>query len=193
MNNAWWAPIVQWTLWGIATALVMGWVAKGRNKARPASEVRRLVHPASTLIIGVIAFTFFAGIAVVSNVFANSTTTWWTTATFTGFALFSLVLIADYFFARHVVSEAGLSYGRFLGSRGYLRWTEVSQVKYAQGMKWFRLQTHSGSVVRVSAMLVGLPEFAKVLLAHTSPGAIDRETLAILEATASGNPPRVWG
>jgi hypothetical protein len=41
-------------------------------------------------------------------------------------------------------------------------------------------------------MLIGLPEFAKVLLAHTPPGVIDAETLPILVATAAGNPPPVW-
>jgi hypothetical protein len=64
-----------------------------------------LVHPPSTLIIGVVVFLFFAGIATISNVFANKTVTWWTTAVFVGFALLSLAMVADYFLGHHQVSE----------------------------------------------------------------------------------------
>jgi hypothetical protein len=49
-------------------------------------------------------------------------------------------------------------------------------------MKWFRLEGQSGDVARISAMLIGLPEFARVLFAHTPPGVIDAETLPTLEA-----------
>jgi hypothetical protein len=59
-------------------------------------------------------------------------------------------------------------------------------------MKWFRLERQTGKVARISAMLIGLPEFARVLLAHTPPGVIDAETLPILEATAALSPPSVW-
>jgi hypothetical protein len=42
-------------------------------------------------------------------------------------------------------------------------------------------------------MLIGLPQFADLLLAYTPHEAIERETLPILEATAAGNRPPVWG
>jgi hypothetical protein len=173
-------------------ALVMGWVARSRVKARPHSDPRRLVHPPSTLIIGIVVFLFFAGIAIISNVFPNKTVTWWTTTIFVGFALLSLPIVADYFLARHDVSEEGLSYGRLTGQRGYLKWSDLHRVKSAPVMKWFRLETQSGDVARISAMLRGLPEFARLLLARTPPHAIDAETLSILQATADGNPPPVW-
>lgn len=41
-------------------------------------------------------------------------------------------------------------------------------------------------------MLVGLPEFARLLLAHVPPGAIEPGTLPVLDATAAGRPPSVW-
>jgi hypothetical protein len=135
---------------------------------------------------------FFASIAVISNVFANNTTTWWATTLFIGFALVSSVMIADYFLARHEVSEEGVHSRRLTGTRRTLRWSDIRRVTYAPTMKWFRLEDQSGDVARVSAMLIGLPEFAKVLLAHTPPGVIDAETLPILVATAAGNPPPVW-
>ncbi len=193
MSQPWWAAAVQWAIWGVLMAVVMGWVARSRLKTRPRSDARRLAHPPSTLVIGLVTFVFFAGIAIISNVYANRTTTWWTTAIFVGFALLAVPMILDYFLARHEVSEDGLSYGRLSGPRGYLGWSELRRVRYAPVMKWFRLETRSGHVARISAMLIGLPEFARLVLAHAPPDAVDPETFEILEATASGNPPPVWG
>ena len=193
MDKPAWATALQWGIWFILMAIVMGWVARSRHRARPAGKARQLEHPTSTLIIGLVAFAFFAGIAVLSNVYANKTTTWWTTAIFVGFALLALAMVADYFVARHEVSEEGLSYGRLSGRRKHLKWSELARVRYAPVMKWFRLETHSGEVARISAMLIGLPEFARLLLGHAPPGVIDRDTLPILESTAAGKPPSVWG
>ena len=192
MDNPWWGTVVQWTVWGIVLTLVMGWVARSRFKARPHSDSRQLVHPPSTLIIGVVVFLFFAGIAIISNVFPNKTVTWWTTAGFVGFALLSLLMVAGYFLGHHQVSEEGLSYGRLTGRRGYLKWADLHRVEYAPTMKWFRLETQSGDVARISAMLIGLPEFGRLLLSHAPPQVIDAKTLLILQATADGNPPSVW-
>ena len=173
-------------------AVVMAWVARSRLKTRPYSDSQRLVHPASTLIIGGVVFLVFAGIAIISNVFPNKTVTWWTTAVFVGFALLSLAMVAAYFLGHHQVSEEGLSYGRLAGRRGYLKWADLRRVRYEPAKKWFRLETQSSDVARISAMLIGLPEFARLLLSHAPPHAIDAETLPILQATADGNPPSVW-
>jgi hypothetical protein len=48
MSRAWWIPIVQWTVWGLVMAAVMGWVAKGRLRKRAESDARTLCHPIST-------------------------------------------------------------------------------------------------------------------------------------------------
>ena len=79
-----------------------------------------------------------------------------------------------------------------LGTTGFLRWSELKKVRYGSSMKWFRLETASGEVLRVSAMLMGLPEFAQALLKSTPTDAMDTDTLEILEATAEGNPPSLW-
>ena len=65
-------------------------------------------------------------------------------------------------------------------------------MQYAPVMKWFRLENSSGEVARISAMLVGLPEFARLLLRQAPPRAIEDATLPILQATADGDPPPVW-
>jgi hypothetical protein len=119
-------------------------------------------------------FCFFAGIAVISNVYANATTTWLTTTVFVGFALLALPIVGDYFAARHEVSEEGLRYGRLFGSGGQIRWADLKSVRFSAAMKWFRLESQSGTVVRISVMLMGLPVFAQLPSRPHSSGG-DRE------------------
>jgi hypothetical protein len=184
---------LEWTLWGLLMSLIMGWVALSRARPRAADSARRLQHPTSTLIIGLTCFLLFTAIAIVSNLFANATTTWWTTAIFVGFALLALPVLGDYFAARHEVSEEGLRYGRLLGSGGNIGWTELKSVQFSEAMKWFRLESKSGKVVRISVMLMGLPTFAQLLLAHAPLESIEKTALTVLQMTAEGNPPSVWG
>jgi hypothetical protein len=186
-----WPQVIRWGIWLLLMVVVMGWVARSRFRGRPAADARRLAHPPSTLIIGLVVFALFAGIAVVSNVYANRTTSVFTTAVFVGFAALALWLVADYFVGRHEVSDEGMSHGSLTGRRQF-RWTEVSGVRYSPAMKWFRLEIRSGRAARVSSMLVGLPDFARLVLAKVPAGAIDPETRPVLEATATGHPPSVW-
>lgn len=65
-------------------------------------------------------------------------------------------------------------------------------LRYSHSAKWFRLDLADGWVVRISAMLQGLPEFAAAVLAQVPPAAIDGDTRTVLEATARGELPRVW-
>jgi hypothetical protein len=172
--------------------LVMGWLARSRHRPRAVAKERELAHPPSTLIMGLVCFGFFAGIAIVSNVYRNKTTTWLTTTVFVGFALASLPMISDYFIGRHRLSDDGLAYRKFYGASGYLRWRDLRSVRYAPTLKWFRLETNSGDVARISAMVMGLPAFARMLLNHAPPEAFDEETLHVVQATANGHPPSVW-
>ena len=120
---------LQWTIWGLLMSLIMGWMARSRMRSRAAASTFRLNHSLSTLIIGLVGFGFFSAIAVLSNVYANKTTTWATTATFVGFALLALPIIGDYFAARHEVSEDGLRYSRLVGSGGYVPWSDLKSVE----------------------------------------------------------------
>ena len=99
------ARAIQWLVWAILMVVVMRWMARSRNHPRPPAEERVLSHPRSTLIMGLVCFIFFAAAAILSNVFRNHTTTWWTTSIFVGFALVSLPMITDYFIARHKVDR----------------------------------------------------------------------------------------
>ena len=189
-HNRFW---LQWMLWGLLMSLIMGWVARSRSRPGHVGSHPRLQHPTSTLVIGLAGFLLFTAIAVISNVFANATTSWKTTTVFVGFALLALPILGDYFAARHEISEEGLRYGRLIGSGGYMPWTELKSVRFSEAMKWFRLESQSGKVVRLSVMLIGLPTFAQLLLAHAPPQSIEKNTLPVLQTTAEGNPPSVWG
>jgi hypothetical protein len=59
-------------------------------------------------------------------------------------------------------------------------------------MGWFLLVKIDGETVRVSALLVGLPEFARIVLEEVRPAAIEATTRPVLEQTAAGFPPKLW-
>jgi hypothetical protein len=101
-------------------------------------------------------------------------------------------MISDYFIARHKVSDEGMTYRKIIGTAKHLYWSELRAVRYAPTLKWFRLETQSGDVARISVMLMGLPEFARLLLTHAPKEAIDEEALRVLQATANDQMPSVW-
>lgn len=188
------ASVVQWLVWGVIMAVVMGWVSRSRSRARPPSQAGALVQPTSILVIGVVSVVFWLGIVVVSNtVGKNSTSTLGTTLAFSAFALASTPLISGYYLGRHYVSDAGMDYGGMFGSRRTFAWSEVRTVRYSQGMGWFKLELDSGFVARVSAMLMGLPEFARLVLAHVPRERLSADAYAVLERARDGKLPNLVG
>jgi hypothetical protein len=130
---------------------------------------------------------------VVSNtVGKNGSTTIWTTLGFVTFAMLGAPLVADYAFARHRVTDDGMQYGGMFGKRGSFRWSEVTRVRYGKVAKWFVVELHSGAKVRVSAMLLGLPEFALAVLANVPRSVIDNASYGVVCETAEGDPPSIW-
>ena len=101
-------------------------------------------------------------------------------------------MVSGFFLEEYEVSEEGIAGRSFTGVRKYLRWSDLRAVRYAPLMKWFRLETQSGTAARISVMLIGLPEFARSLLQGAPHGVIDARTLVVLRATAAGNPPSLW-
>jgi Bacterial PH domain len=192
-TRPWWAPVLQWGLWAVVMTLVMGWLARTRTRPRPARESHTLAHPRSTLVLGLICGGFFLALAVLSAMFPGRTGSPLITLFFLAFAALGLPLVLDYRNARHTLTPDGLRYGRMLGDGGSLRWSEVRRVRYSEAAKWFRLELDGGRVVRISAMLRGLPEFATAVLAQVPPSAIEEDTRAVLQATAQGELPRIWG
>jgi len=192
-DRPWWAHVLQWGLWAAIMTLVMGWLARRRSAPRLPEDDRTLVHPRSTLIIGLVCGGFFLAIAVLCFLFPGETGSPALSLFFVGFALLGAPLVLDYRNARHTLVPDGMQYGRMLGGTGVLRWSAVCRLRYSQSAKWFRLDLADGKVVRVSAMLMGLPGFAQAALGQVPAAAIDPPTRAVLEATAAGDLPRIWG
>jgi hypothetical protein len=174
-------------------SVVMGWLARTRTSPRQTSQASSLAHPRSTLVVGLICAGFFLTLAVWSALLPNTTGSPLISLFFLAFAALGVPLVLDYLNARHTLTPDGLAYGRMLGAGARLRWAEVRSLRYSEAAKWFRLELADGRVVRISAMLRGVPEFAAAVLAQVPPGAIDTDTLAVLRATSQGELPRVWG
>jgi hypothetical protein len=172
-------------------SLVMGWLSRSRKRAALHTDEGRLRHPVGILIVGLVCVAFFSALAAVVELSAKEADRR-VAPVFLLFVLLGLPLVLEYFNARHSLRSDGLEYGRMLGGRGVLHWSDVIRLRYSQSMKWFRLDTRDGRVARISAMLVGLPEFARAALEHVPANAIDDATRKILDATARGDLPPVW-
>jgi hypothetical protein len=187
-----WAVILQWTLWLVLMTAVMRWL--GRTRERQADDgTGTLAHPRSTLIIGVVCTAFFLACAAGSALLPGPRRPAFIPYFFLGFAALGVPMILDWRNARHALVPGGLRYHTMLGRAGELRWREVRRLWYSPSSKWFRLDLADGRAVRISAMLTGLPAFAQAALGEVDPGAIDPETRRVLEATAGGALPKIWG
>jgi hypothetical protein len=180
-------------LMSLAASILMIWIDKSRTRNRPGHERNKLRHPSSTLIIGIVMVTFSFGVAILANTEDKTgSMPIGVTLFLVAFGLAFVPLIMSYFFATHQVSERGMDYGRMFGQRGKFKWSELRKVSYNSSTKWFVLEATSGEKVRVSAMHLGLPDFARLILLHVPRKAIDPRTLALLMETEQGNPPSLW-
>ena len=187
-----WAVVLQWTLWLALMTVVMRWL--GRTRERPTDAgAGTLAHPRSTLIIGLVCTGFFLACAVGSVLLPGPRRPAFIPYFFLGFASLGVPMILDWRNARHTLVPGGLRYRSMLGHDGDLRWSEVRKLRDSPSSKWFRLDLADGRAVRVSAMLTGLPVFARAALAEVDPSAIDPDTRRVLEATAGGELPKIWG
>ncbi|HEU5182004.1 MAG TPA: hypothetical protein VFW45_14540, partial [Candidatus Polarisedimenticolia bacterium] len=121
-ERPWWAPVLQWGLWAVIMALVMGYLARRRSAPRPPEDAGKLAHPVSTLIIGLGCGGFFLAIALLCFLFPGKTGAPALSLFFVGFALLGLPLVLDYRNARHMLLADGMQFGRMLGGRGVLKW-----------------------------------------------------------------------
>jgi hypothetical protein len=187
-----WAVVLQWTLWLVLMTAVMRWL--GRTREREANGgAGMLAHPRSTLIIGLVCSAFFLACAVGSALLPGPRRPAFLPYFFLGFAALGVPMILDWRNARHTLVPSGLRYHTMLGRAGELRWRDVRRLRYSPSSKWFRLDLADGRAVRISAMLTGLPGFAQAALAEVDPSAIDPDTRRVLEATAGGELPKIWG
>jgi hypothetical protein len=177
--------------WWVATALVMGWLARTRQRAPERTATGVVMRsPASLLTIGVVIIVFFLGCAIAALATSNDGARLF--VCFFGFAMLGAPMIADYYLDRLELREDGFAFRTTWGGKGDAAWSEVTEIKYSQAAKWFRVTLQSGRAVRVSALMIGLPALAEHLLARAPNARIDATTHKLLVETARGNPPSIW-
>jgi hypothetical protein len=174
-------------------SLVMGWLSLSRQRARLPAEQSVLRYPQGILILGVVCSVFFLSLALLSFLLPGGNGSPTISLLFVGFACLGAPLIAEYYRVVHRLEEGGLRYTPLISSPSFLPWIDVKSVRYAPSLKWFRIEGRDGQIVRVSVMLMGLPEFARVLLSEVPESRIDPSARVLLERTAKGQPPSLWG
>ena len=188
------ASVIKWVIWVVSMALVMSWVSRSRSRARAPSQTGVLVLPTSVLIIGIVSVVFWLAIVVISNtVGKNSTSTLGTTLLCSVFCIASAPLISSFYVCRHRISQSGMDYGEMFGARRTFAWSEVMAVRYSRNMGWFKLELDTGYVARISTMLMGLPEFARLVLAHVPREKCSDEAYALLGDAREGKLPNLTG
>lgn len=184
--------VIEWVVWCVGMALVMGWVSRSRSRAP--SQAGTLVLPTSIPIIGIVAVVFFLALAVISNTGGkNVTSTPGTTLLFCAFAIASVPFISCFYLCRHRVSRSGMDYGEMFGARRTFAWSEVRTVRYSRDMGWFKLELDSGYVARISTMSRGLPEFARLVLTHVPRDRCSDDAYRLLKGAREGKLPNLTG
>lgn len=192
MSEAWLTALGQGVFWIVAMTLTMRWLARSRQRPRSPAQANRLAHPPAILVTGIVTTVLFGGVTLATLIWPDQDMPLLGTLYFASFVLLSGTMIADYYFARHELTDAGMDFGHMSGKRVSFRWTEVRRVRFSRAMNWFRIELQSGHVVRVSAFMMGLPVFAACVLREVPAVHIDQDTLVLLEKTAKGDLPSIW-
>lgn len=100
-----------------------------------------------------------------------------------GIAVLGALLCAVWVFDRVTIEPDRLVYRTVLG-RGEVPWSEIARVGYSQRSAWFMVRTIGGRTARISEMMTGVPEFARMVLRQVPVERIDSGAHAILEAAA---------
>ena len=168
----------------------MGWLARSRLQP-PQTGTRLLLRlPSSVLIVGVVCAAGFAACAVLS--FAAPTGGPLVAALFTGFSLLGCYLVYSYFVDRYELGPDGLSYHAPLRGPGHAPWSDITAFRYRESWKWFVVRLRDGRTLRLSVMLIGLPELAEALIENVPEALMEAGTREVLRSTAVGQPPSVW-
>ena len=174
-----------------ALVLALGWLGRSR-KQRPqwVSGTLILRYPKSVMIVGLADAVLFGGIAAGLWLSPQRPDEGPTLLGLLSLCLLGVGIVLDCCRTRLDVSEAGVVSRTILGRLQTSLWMDVRLVRYERALKWFRVELRNETSFRVSAMLVGLPQFAQLLLASTPSAEIDDETRGILRDGASGLLPR---
>ena len=197
-ERAWWVWALQFAIWCVVFVAAMRWLAQSRERRREAAD-RTMYLPASVLVIGVAALGLFTALTVLSNLDPGidnqgrhlTEQNPAVTLTFAGFSLLGAIVVYDYFVEHHSFDEAALSFNT-LTRRGVVAWDDIASIGYSDAAKWFRLVAADGRVIRISVMLTGVQEFARMVLQRVPTARIEPQARTLLENSARGELPSVW-
>ena len=188
-----WVSIIQWTLWALVMAGIMGWLGRARMKRTIVDGQVVMTYPLSVLVLMIICVVFSVGLVLVlSLVVAAQNTSALATAIFAVALAASLYWLVECCVVRYSLSKDGLEYMSVFTGKRLFRWDELQSLKYAPNMRWLILRDGQGHVARVSVFMTGLPVFARMLMERARKVDIDRATIPILSQTARGEPPSLW-
>lgn len=193
MGNDWLSIISSLVVWVIIMALFTRWLARSRLRARPAAEACHLRYPPEIIYCAIVGVLFSVGMLAAAVFWSDGPVSLVVGSLFAlGMSALCLSLVADYRHARHQVQAEGMAYGRMLGQRGMFLWSDVKRVNFSEGMNWYWIVLESGTTVRISGMLMGLPAFAAHVLEHVPAHRIDATARARLEAAVQGKLHKLW-
>ncbi len=166
-------------------------VARRKRKEAALEHPGRMQYPPTMLAVGMLLLGIFLALLGLLTFNANGTPDPIVGAATAGCAVLGILIVAAYWRSWHELTPDGLEFGRLLGSRGSLRWRDVTHISYSRGMHWFRIETASGDAVRVSTLLTGLPEFARTVLQQVPGYAFASGTREALQGYVQGQMPRL--
>lgn len=193
MHEFWFTSVSQGLFWLAGMFVLTRWLGRSRLRARPPQDAHRMVQPVGILLVAVLLLLMMVGAMIGSVIWPDQEPTpFWAYLILTAMVALSLYLIADYCYARHTVNDTGMHYGRAFGGHGSFVWDEVGQVGFNKHMNWYRLTLESGVTVRINALLMGQPEFARAVLEHVPAARIDAAARSMLHDASNHKLPPVW-
>ncbi len=132
-----------------------------------------LHHPKRTLYFGGGAFAFFFLLAVGTIALGSAPERWILVGFWAVFLLIATPMLLAYFRNRHELTDSEMKYGSTFGRGGRFRWSEVRRVDYQALHKRVRIEAENGRVAKVPIMLVGVPQFAQMVLTKVPTESID--------------------
>lgn len=187
----WWVNVIGSMLFWLFMGLAMNWLARSRH--RPCADVAGNVlrYPRSILMLGLAVAGLFLllsclMIAIVATDRHDPRGAAFGLVVFLTFATLGAWLIAEYALVRFDIETDGVRYRTAVGRQGFLRWSEITRVRYSTVNRWLRIEGPRGEVVRVSALLTGLPALADALLIAAEFAVIDDDARVVLSDAARG-------
>lgn len=93
----------------------------------------------------------------------------------------ALALVISWLTVRHELLVDGALFRRIGGCKVPMKWADLRSIRYVTYMKWFRLESTSGTVVRVSDSMTCMQSFARAVLAQADGAIADINTREVLE------------